>query len=282
MNIRVAALALVAVLFAGSGCEQQQRNLVLATTTSMQDSGLLDLLIPRFEAQSGFRVKTIAVGSGQALKLAERGEADVLLAHAPEAERQVLAAGVVVERHLVMYNDFVVVGPPADPAKIAGEQDAAAALARIAGQGATFISRGDNSGTHQREQALWRKAGITPAGAWYQEASLGMGQTLTVASEKTAYTLTDRGTFLAMADKIDLRVLVEGDPALLNLYHVMQVNPDRYAKVNQAGARAWVEFLLSPPVQEEIGRFGLERFGRPLFTPAGGRTEAEMSGTASR
>jgi tungstate transport system substrate-binding protein len=282
MSIRVATLALVAVLFAGSGCEQQQRNLVLATTTSMQDSGLLDLLIPRFEAQSGFRVKTIAVGSGQALKLAERGEADVLLAHAPEAERQALAAGVVVERHLVMYNDFVVVGPPADPAKIAGEQDAAAALARIAGQGATFISRGDNSGTHQREQALWRKAGITPAGAWYQEASLGMGQALTVASEKMAYTLTDRGTFLAMADKIDLRVLVEGDPALLNLYHVMQVNPDRYAKVNQAGTRAWVEFLLSPPVQEEIGRFGLERFGRPLFTPAGGRTEAEMSGTASR
>lgn len=281
MNTRAAALILVAVLTAGSGCEQRQRDLVLATTTSLQDSGLLEMLVPRFEARSGFRVKTIAVGSGQALKLAERGEADVLLAHAPEAERRVLASGAVVNRHLVMLNDFVLVGPPTDPAGIAG-QGAAAALAHLADKGATFISRGDGSGTHQREQTLWRGAGITPAGAWYQEAGLGMGQTLTLASEKAAYTLTDRATFLAMADKVGLRLLVEGDPALLNLYHVMQVNPERFAKVNQAGARAWIEFLLSAPVQEEIGRFGVERFGRSLFTPAGGRTEAEVSGTAGR
>lgn len=250
------------------------KTVILATTTSTVDSGLLDVLVPRFERQSGYRVKTISVGSGQALAMGRRGEADVLLVHSPQDEEKLVVEGHGVNRRLVMHNDFVVVGPPGDPAGIAGAASSKEAFARIARVGALFLARGDGSGTSAKELAIWRAAGIAPEGQrWYQQTGLGMGDTLNVASEKRGYTLTDRGTFLARqrARTLDLAILLQGEPRLLNVYHVIEVNPDRWPKVNAAGARAFAAFVVAPETQALIGRFGVDTVGSPLFFPDAGK-----------
>jgi tungstate transport system substrate-binding protein len=249
--------------------------LILATTTSTQDSGLLDELVPLFEKQTGYAVKTIAVGSGQAIAMGRRGEADVLLVHSPEAEQALIADGAGLNRRIVMHNDFVLVGPPADPAGIANHTTRES-LQRIAGAKAPFLSRGDNSGTHTMELKLWKAAGIALEGqAWYQQTGQGMGQTLAVAAEKKAYTLSDRGTFLALRKKLGLALLHEGDSSLWNLYHVIEVNPARFPKANAAGARAFADFLVSKAVQQRIKEFGIATYGSPLFFPdAGAPNEA--------
>ncbi len=255
----------------------EQRDLILATTTSTQDSGLLDVLIPVFEKKTGYRVKTISVGSGQAMALGERGEADVLLVHAPKAEKKFMENGFEVNRRLVMYNDFIFVGPPEDPARLKETSSALEGLKKIAETGALFISRGDNSGTHQLEKKLWKSSGITPEGhAWYQESGQGMGQTLGIASEKRAYTLTDRGTYLALKKTLNLDILLQGDKSLLNIYHVIEVNPVKWPKVNAAGAKAFSDFIVSPEAQDLIRTFGAEKFGQPLFFPAAGKKEEEL------
>lgn len=272
-------LALASVLLAlGCGAGGERSDLILATTTSTQDSGLLDVLVPRFEARHRYRVKTIAVGTGKALAMARRGDADVVLAHAPALERELLEAGFTRDRRLVMHNDFVLVGPSADPAGIAGGSDVAAAMQRVHAAGALFVSRGDDSGTHFRERALWQAAGLEPGGAAYLETGQGMGATLVIASEKRGHTLSDRGTFLAMRGRLELAALVVGDPLLLNPYSVMEVDPARHPGVNAVGARAFADFLLGEEAQAEIARFGVERFGEPLFFPDAGKSEADLAG----
>lgn len=250
------------------------KTIILATTTSTQDSGLLDVLLPVFEKKTGYFVKTIAVGSGQAMAMGQKGEADVLLVHSPDAEKKFTAEGYGVNRRLVMHNDFVVVGPPADPARIKGLASGVEAFRKIAGAQALFISRGDNSGTDAREKSIWKAAGIDPQGQkWHQETGQGMGQTLNVASEKKAYSLSDRGTYLALKKTLGLDILAEGDAVLLNIYHVIEVNPAKWPKVNARGARAFADFMVSPETQRIIGRFGADRFGSPLFFPDAGRKE---------
>lgn len=246
---------------------------LLATATSTQDSGLLDVLVPAFEAKTGYRVKVIAVGTGAALAMGARGDADVLLVHAPAAEMKLVASGDAVDRRRVMYNDFIIVGPRDDPAGIRGMVKAAEAFRKIAQAHALFVSRGDDSGTHQMEMDLWKEAGLTPQGAWYQESSQGMGATLKIASEKGAYTLTDRATYLVMRDGLDLVLLLEGDKALYNVYHVMVVNPEKHPGVNYAGAVAFADYLTSPEAQRVIGEYGKDRFGQSLFSPNAGKPE---------
>jgi tungstate transport system substrate-binding protein len=255
--------------------ELQQKNIILATTTSTQDTGLLDVLIPVFEKQTGYFVKTIAVGSGQAIALGQKGEADVLLVHSPDAETKFIGEGYGINRQLVMHNDFIIVGPGADPAKIKGLKSSAEALKLIAKANALFMSRGDNSGTHAKEKTIWKKADINPAGQkWYQETGLGMGQTLNVAAEKKGYTLTDRGTYLSLKKNLGLDVLLEGDAALLNIYHVIEVNSARWPKVNADGAKAFAAFMVSKNTQEIIKKFGVDKYGSALFFPdAGKKTE---------
>jgi len=251
-----------------------QKNLILATTTSTQDSGLLDVLIPAFEKKTGYFVKTIAVGSGQAMAMGEKGEADVLLVHSPEAEKRFMAAGHGINRLIVMHNDFIVVGPPADPAGIKGIKSTPEAFKKIAETGSLFLSRGDNSGTHAKESGIWKAAGIKPDGQkWYQQTGLGMGHTLNVAAEKKGYTLADRGTWLSLQQRLGLPILKEGDPILLNVYHVIQVNPAKWPKVNAEGAKAFSEFMVSADTQGTIKTFGVEKFGGALFFPLAGKPE---------
>jgi tungstate transport system substrate-binding protein len=221
-------------------------------------------------------VKTIAVGTGQALALAARGEADVALAHAPELERKYVAEGKLANRRLVMVNDFVLVGPEADPAKIVGEKSAVAAFRRIAAAGARFVSRGDRSGTHVLEQALWRQAGIVPAAPWYIESGQGMGATLGLADDRRAYTLSDRATLLAFGRRLALKLMVEGDRSLLNVYSVLEVNPASGPRVNAAGGKALADFLLSAEAQQVIRTFGADRYGRALFVPVAGTREENL------
>jgi tungstate transport system substrate-binding protein len=258
------SLVLVAMLV---GCGDNSEEVILATTTSTQDSGLLDVLVPQFEEESGYEVKVIAVGSGQALRLGEEGEADVILAHSPKAEEEFVAAGFGVERQAVMHNDFVIVGPADDPAGVKGTGDAAAALAAIEASGETFVSRGDESGTHTKELSLWESAGVEPSGDWYTETGQGMGATLGITNDRQGYTLTDRGTFLAQEDSLDLEIVSEGDPALFNNYHVMVVNPEKHSDVNADGARAFAAFVTSPGTQVTIGSFGAAEYGESLFVP---------------
>ncbi|MBW3633660.1 MAG: substrate-binding domain-containing protein [Chloroflexi bacterium] len=239
---------------------------ILATTTSTADTGLLDALAPLFLEQTGYSLKPIAVGSGAALELGERGEADVILVHSPAAEVAFMLAGYGTERRTVMFNDFVIVGPADDPANVAGARSAHDAMSGIAGVHATFVSRGDDSGTHALERRLWEAAGVTPTGTWYTESGTGMGETLNIAAERGGYTISDRGTYLALRDQLGLDILLEGDPALLNVYHVILVNPDNGRDVDAAAGRAFLEFLLSPATQEAIAEFGVEEFGEPLFT----------------
>jgi tungstate transport system substrate-binding protein len=257
---------------------QQKVDLILATTTSTQDSGLLDVLVPLFEKKYGYRVKTIAVGSGQSLAMGAKGDADVVLAHAPSLEQKYVAEGAFINRRMVMYNDFVVVGPPSDPAKIKELPRVRDVFARLAQGKFPFASRGDKSGTHLLELGLWEEIHFKPTGSWYIQVGQGMGATLNVASEKGAYTITDRGTYLALKRRLSLEILFEKDKPLLNIYHVMEVNPAKHPKINQAGASAFGKFVLSPEAQSIIRTFGLEKFGQPLFFPAAGKTEDEFLG----
>jgi len=253
-------------------------NLILATTTSTQDSGLLDVLIPMFSQQSGYSVQTVAVGTGQALKMGEEGNADVLLVHAPSSEVAFMEAGFGKDRALVMHNDFIIVGPADDPAGIKG-MPVLAAFESISSSAAAFASRGDDSGTHKAELALWSKAELDPgseAPAWYIETGQGMGATLTIASERNTYTLTDRATYLANKANLNLKIMVEGDSQLLNVYHVITVNQEMWPKVNYEGAMAFLSYLIEPATQETIGHFGVEEFGQPLFTPDADKTDADL------
>ncbi|HET6418513.1 MAG TPA: substrate-binding domain-containing protein [Geobacteraceae bacterium] len=253
------------------------KNVILATTTSTQDSGLLDVLIPLFEKETGYFVKTIAVGSGQAMKMGERGEADVLLVHSPAAEKEFMAKGFGISRRLVMHNDFILVGPPGDPAKIREAKTTQEAFKKIAAAGALFISRGDNSGTNAKELAIWKAVGVSPVGQkWYQPTGLGMGQTLNVASEKNGYTLTDRATYLAFKKTLGLSILREGDPILLNIYHVIELNPAKSPKINIAGGKAFADFMVSKKTQAVIGKFGIAKYGAPLFFPDAGKKEESL------
>ncbi len=251
-------------------------HVLLATTTSTQDSGLLDELLPLFEAQTGYQVKTIAVGTGEALAMARRGDADVLLVHAPAGEKEVVTAGYAVNRRIVMHNDFLIVGPEEDPAGIHGGGSGAASLRLVAEAGERFVSRGDHSGTHMREVELWNSAGIEPEGGWYLSAGQGMGATLMIAAERDAYVLTDRGTYLAFEDQTGLVPHVEGDPTFLNIYSVLEVNPERFPKVNRAGAVAFGDFILGNEAQEIIAAFGVEEHGEALFVPDAGKSEESV------
>ncbi len=246
-------------------------NLILATTTSTQDSGLLDVLVPMFEEQTGYVVQTVAVGTGAALQMAEEGNADVLLVHAPASEMELMDAGYGLDRYLVMHNDFVIVGPENDPAGIKGTPTAVEAFQMIADAGTTFITRGDDSGTNKMEISLWGQTAADPNGQeWYTDSGQGMGATLTITSEKQAYTLTDRATYLANRDNLDLVILVEGDEALKNIYHVMTVNPEKWPDVNYDGALAFADFMVAADTQAVIGEFGVDTFGQPLFFPDAG------------
>jgi tungstate transport system substrate-binding protein len=257
--------------------QAQPKAIILATTTSTQDSGLLDTLLPIFEKKTGYFVKTIAVGSGQAMAMGQKGEADVLLVHSPAAEMKFVAEGYGINRRLVMHNDFIIVGPPEDPAKIKGIKSSSEAFRKIASAKTLFLSRGDNSGTHAKEKAIWKAAGINPEGGkWYQETGLGMGQTLNVAAEKKSYTLADRGTYLALRKNLGLDILVQGDAILLNIYHVIEVNPVKWPKINVPGEKAFADFMVFKETQNIIKTFGVDKFGSPLFFPDAGKKEEEL------
>jgi tungstate transport system substrate-binding protein len=282
MQIREKSIGLIVAL-AGllSGvplqcAETASRAVILSTTTSMLDSGLLDVLVPIFEGRSGYSVKTISVGTGQSLALAAKGDADVALVHAPSLEKKYVADGKLRNRRLVMYNDFVIIGPKDDPAKIRTLKSAEAALKAIEQVKAGFVSRGDNSGTHNLEKSLWKSAGIQPGGSWYIESGQGMGATLGIAQERDAYTITDRGTYLALQKRVTLPILIEGDRALLNIYSVMEVNPANGPRVNAAGGKAFADFMVSPQAQKLIKSFGVEKFGQPLFVPVAHKKEEEL------
>ena len=269
-------LAVLALVVASSRPAAAGQAVILSTTTSTQDSGLLDVLVPLFEKQTGSVVKTISVGTGQALALAGKGEADVALVHAPDSEKKYVADGLLVNRRLVMHNDFLIVGPDSDPAQIKGVKSAVDAMKRIADAKAAFVSRGDNSGTHQLEQKLWATAKIAPAGAWYLQAGQGMGATLTIASEKRAYVLTDRATYLAFKKRVQLVPLVERDRILLNIYSVLEPNPAKFPKINIAGGKAFADFMVAKETQEVIRTFGVDKFGEPLFFPDAGKREEDL------
>lgn len=243
-----------------------QGTLRMATTTSTDNSGLLGVLLPAFEKETGYEVQVIAVGTGKALRMGRDGDVDLVLVHAPGAEKDFVDKGYGVDRRGVMYNDFVIVGPPGDPAGIASSGDAGVAFEKISGKRALFISRGDDSGTHKKELGLWRSARIKPEGDWYREAGQGMGKVLQMSGELDAYTLTDRGTWLAYQGKSPLRVLFEGDPRLYNPYGIIAVTPARYPDVNYKGATRLIRWITSPAGQSLIGSF--EIAGNPLFTPS--------------
>ena len=272
----VIVLAMMAGPFVADAQPVASRTVVVATTTSTQDSGLLDMLVPIFERKTGYTVKTASVGTGQALALAARGEADVALVHAPTLEKKYVAEGKLSNRRLVMYNDFVIAGPDTDPAKIKGEKTAAAALKKIAGAGARFVSRGDRSGTHILEQDLWKRAEVTPAASWYIESGQGMGATLGIANDRGAYVLTDRATLMAFGRRAALSIFVEGDRPLLNVYAVMEINPANGPRVNVAGGKAFADFMVAPETQAVIKTFGVDKYGQPLFVPIAGKKEEDL------
>lgn len=262
--------------------EPTRKSVILSTTTSTQDSGLLGVLVPLFEKQTGYSVKTVSVGTGQALALAAKGDADVALVHAPSLEKQYVAEGKLLNRRLVMYNDFVIIGPREDPAKVRSSKSASGALKAIEQAKVSFVSRGDNSGTHILEKSLWKAAGIEPKGSWYIEAGQGMGATLGIANERNAYTITDRGTYLALRNgvsplrnRVSLRILIEGDRALLNIYSVMEVNPANSPRINSVGGKAFADFMVAPETQNVIRNFG-KKFGQSLFIPVAGKKEDDL------
>jgi tungstate transport system substrate-binding protein len=278
--MRRLTLVLVALVLALTAVALAQppgsRTVILSTTTSTQDSGLLDVLVPLFEKNTGYSVKTISVGTGQALALAARGEADVTLAHAPGLEKKYVAEGKMQNRRLVMYNDFLLIGPEADPAKVRGEKSVVAALKKIAAGQARFISRGDRSGTHTLELALWKAAGVTPGAPWYIESGQGMGATLRIANDRRGYTVTDRATMLAFGRRVELEPMVDGDRLLLNIYSVMEVNPANGPRVNAFGGKSFADFLLAPETQAVIRTFGVDKYGQSLFVPIAGKKDEDF------
>ncbi|MGH7960949.1 MAG: substrate-binding domain-containing protein [Candidatus Binatia bacterium] len=273
---RIAFCFLLVCVMLGASFASAQQEIILATTTSVQDTGLLDVIVPIFEKEHGARVKAIAVGTGQALAMAGRGEADVVLVHAPDAEKKYVAEGALINRRLMMHNTFLLAGPSLDPAQVKESTQAVEAFKKIAEAQATFVSRGDDSGTHKLEKKLWGQATITPAGEWYLESGQGMGKTLGIAGEKQAYVLSDRATYLAFQKTIGLAVLLAGDPVFLNIYHVMEVNPEKFPKVNAQGGKAFADFLLSAAVQDTLKTFGVDKFGEALFHPDAGKTEDDL------
>jgi tungstate transport system substrate-binding protein len=256
------------------------KEIILATTTSTRDSGLLDVLLPIFEQQSGYTVKMVAVGSGAALALGQQGNADVLLVHSPAAELKYMAGGFGKERTLVMHNDFIIVGPTADPAKISSSATAADAFKAISDSQSVFVSRADASGTNAEELTIWQAATITPTGAWYLKSGQGMGDTLRIASEKAGYTLTDRATYLSLKDTLDLTILYPSnnktDKSLLNIYHVITVNPAILTNINYTGAKAFADWMVSADTQKLIAAYGVDKYGQQLFFPDAGKTDAEV------
>jgi tungstate transport system substrate-binding protein len=279
INCMLALTLLFAVFFVtpGFSAPPAEKNIILATTTSTQDTGLLDVLIPAFEKKTGYFVKTIAVGSGQAMTMGQKGEADVLLVHSPAAEEKFVAEAYGINRRLVMHNDYVIVGPSADPAKIKGTKSTIEVFKKIAASASLFLSRGDNSGTDAKEKSIWKAGNIKYEGEkWYQQTGLGMGQTLNVASEKKTYTLADRGTYLSLKKNLGLEILAEGDAILLNIYHVIEVNQAKWPKVNAAGAKAFADFMISQETQGIIKTYGVEKFGGPLFFPDAGKKMEDL------
>ncbi len=293
MRPRLSLLLPVAAALIAAGCGSSSsapsgasgpagsRTIILATTTSVQDSGLLDQLVPVFQKQTGYTVKTVAVGSGDALAMADRGEADVVIAHDPTAEQQLVATGKATQS-VLMHNDFVIIGPGADPAGVKHARSAADAMRLIAGKHAPFISRGDNSGTNSFELKLWAAAGVTPSGSWYQQSGQGMGQTIQIAAQKQAYTISDRATFLATRQSSGLSILFQGTPDMLNVYDVLPVTARAGSRVNVAGGRAFAAFMLSAPTQAMIGKFGVDKYGIPLFHPDAGKTLHQIQQEAGR
>jgi len=270
-------LLVIVSVTACRGTSASDKNLLLVSTTSTQDSGLLDVLLPAFSHATGYDVQLVAVGSGQALKLGEQGNADVILLHSPAAEKEFMDQGFGIDRRLVMHNDFVIVGPAADPASLRTQPTAVDSFKAIFSSSSIFVSRGDDSGTNVKELALWKQGGLEPAGHdWYIETGQGQGATLNIASEKQGYALTDRGTFLAYQKNVDLAILFENDPVLLNVYHVITVNPEKWPQVNVAGARAFADFVTSQAGQDLIREFGIKDYGQSLFTPDADKTDAEL------
>lgn len=274
-NVLIVLVTFITLGFIISGCgasnntgdkePKEKPRLILATTTSTYDSGLLDVLVPAFEEKYGYEVHVLSKGTGASLELGKRGDAHVMLVHAKDTELQLVEEGYFVDRHDVMYNDFIVLGPSADPAGIKGITDAAGAFAKIAAAEQTFVSRGDESGTHMKEKSIWAGAGIEPAGRWYSSVGQGMGDTLNVANQMGAYTFADRGTYVAMKSNLNLEIVLEGDPALFNQYGVMATNPDKHPNTNYDGAKAFIDFMISPEGQQMIGDF--KQHGERLFTP---------------
>jgi tungstate transport system substrate-binding protein len=277
---KIFTLLLVVFLSSLAACSRtspSNSNLLLVSTTSTQDSGLLDVLLPAFSKATGVHVQLVAVGSGQALKLGEQGNADVLLVHSPAAENDFMAKGFGIDRRLVMHNDFVIVGPKSDPASLHTQTTAVNSFKGIFTSASTFVSRGDNSGTNVKELSLWKSAGLDPLKQnWYLESGQGQGATLSIASEKQAYALTDRGTFLAYKANIDLIILFEHDPVLLNIYHVITVNPQKWPHVNVQAAKVFADYLTSQAGQDIIRNFGVEKYGQPSFYPDANKTDAEL------
>lgn len=245
----------------------REKEIILSTTTSTYDSGLLDELIPVFEKKYKISVTPIAVGTGEALKMGERGEVDVVLVHARSAEDKFVDEGFGVNRKDVMHNDFVIIGPEEDPAEIKGNENVTEAFKKMSEKQMLFISRGDDSGTHKKEIKIWEEAGVEPKGDWYLEAGQGMAGTIMIANEKDAYTLTDRGTYLAQQKNIQLKILFEGDPLLLNPYGIIAVNPDKHTNINYERAIKFIDFITSEEGQEIIKNFGIVKYGQPLFFP---------------
>jgi tungstate transport system substrate-binding protein len=277
MTRALATLLVCALVACGPVAQRgvERPEVLLATTTSFQDSGLLDVLAADFLKRTPYRLRATAVGTGAALAIGARGDADVVFVHAPNEELTYMQRGNGDRRLLVMHNDFVLVGPPADPAHVRGK-NIFDALRAIAASGTTFISRGDNSGTDIFEKNLWKQTGVAPSAPWYVEAATGMGQTLTITSEKRAYSLSDRGTFLARRAQLEVEILVQRQPPLINVYHVITVNPHKFPRVNAAGANAFADYLVSAETQRLIASFGVDKYGEPLFFPDAGKSDADV------
>lgn len=267
MSLLIAVLTMTAIFAGCAKTAETKKDIILATTTSTKDSGLLDSILPVFEKETGYKVNVLSKGTGEAIKLGQDGNADVLLVHAKADEEKFVEEGYGVKRYDVMYNDFIIVGPESDPAGIKNAKDAAEALKLISEKKASFVSRGDDSGTHKFEKKIWKKMSITPAGDWYISAGKGMGDVLMMADEKKAYTISDRGTYLSMKDKLDLKIVFEKSNDLKNQYGVIAVNPEKNKGVNIKGAEAFANWIISDSTQKLIAEYGKDKYGQGLFIP---------------